>query len=166
VRRLSLILVATLLSSSAFATGKEGLWQITSTYQFGMRYVPPALVALSRAQGLKPPTSGQPFIHHMCMTRYEAENRQPLHFNSYDLDCTNRVVSFRGTRMVLESLCYGPLQGVGRYDIEWRGNDHFDGTYEFKGRFRGDPTRMSSSFSADWQGDNCRGVRTYIPRNG
>ena len=163
MRRLFLILVATLLSSSAFAAGKEGLWQITSTYQFGMRYVPPALVALSRAQGLKPPTSGQPFIHHMCMTRYEAENRQPLHFNSYDLDCTNRVVSFRGTRMVLESLCYGPLQGVGRYDIEWRGNDHFDGTYEFKGRFRGDPTRMSSTFSADWQGDDCRGVRPYNP---
>ena len=154
-----------LLSSPAFATGKEGLWQITTTYQFGMRYVPPALVALSRAQGLKPPVSGQPFTHHMCMTHYEAESRQPPNFNSYDLDCTNRVVSFRGGHMILESLCYGPLEGVGHYDIQWRGNDHFDGTYDFKGRFRGDATRMSSSFSGDWQGDSCRGVRPYIPPN-
>jgi hypothetical protein len=67
--------------------------------------------------------------------------------------------------MVLESLCYGPLEGVGHYDIQWRSNDHFDGTYDFKGRFRGDKTRMSSGFSGDWQDDNCRGVRPYIPPN-
>jgi hypothetical protein len=149
-------------TAPAFAAGKAGLWSVTTTYQFGMRYVPPALVSLSRAQGLKPPVSGQPFTHHMCMTKYEAEGRDPLHLNSRDLDCTNRVVSSRGSRMVVESLCHGPLEGVGRYDIQWRGNGDFDGTYAFKGNFRGDSTRMSSSFSADWQADDCRDVRPYI----
>jgi len=154
-----------LLTVPAFAAGKAGLWQVTTTYQFGMRYVPPALVALSRAQALKPPVSGQPFTHHMCMTAYEAEGRQPPHLNSRDLDCVDRVVSFKGSHMVLETICHGPLEGVGRSQILWRGNDHFDGTYDFKGRFRGDPTRMSSSFSADWQSEDCRGVRPYIPQN-
>ena len=162
---LSLSAAMLLLSSPAFAAGKVGLWTVTSTYQFGMRYVPPALVRLSRAQGLKPPVSGQPFTHHMCMTKYEALGRAPLYLNSHDLDCTNRIVSSRGPRTVLESICYGPLEGVGRYDIQWRGNDHFDGTYQFKGRFRGDATRMSSSFSADWQEDSCRDVRPYIAQS-
>src|SRR5689334_24208471 len=88
-------LTLSLLTAPAFAAVKAGLWTVTTTYQFGMRYVPPALVSLSRAQGLKPPVSGQPFTHHMCMTKYEAEGRDPLHLNSRDLDCTNRVVSSR-----------------------------------------------------------------------
>ena len=162
---LSFLAAMLLLSAPAFAAGKAGLWQVVTTYQFGMRYVPPALVALSRAQGLKPPVSGQPFTHHMCMTHYEAEDRQPLHLNARDFDCANRVVSSRGPRMVLESICHGPLEGVGRYEIQWRGEDHFDGTFEFKGRFRGDATRMNSRFSADWQGEDCRGVRAFTPQN-
>ena len=162
---LSFLAAMLLLPAPAFAAGKAGILQVVNTYQFGMRYVPPALVALSRAQGLKPPVSGQPFTHHMCMTRYEAEDRQPLHLNARDFDCADRVVSSRGPRMVLESICHGPLEGVGRYEIQWRSGDHFDGTFEFKGRFRGDATRMSSSFSADWQGEDCRGVRAFTPQN-
>src|SRR5438045_3797053 len=80
MRRLFLFLFAAmlLLSSPAFAAGKVGLWSVTTTYQFGMRYVPPALVSLARSQGLKPPVSGQPFTHHMCMVEYEAKGRDPL----------------------------------------------------------------------------------------
>jgi len=160
------MLAALLLPSApAFAAGKAGLWVVTSTYRFGMRFVPPALVALSRAQGLKPPVSGQPFTHHMCMTNLEAESRQPLHLNSRDHDCVDRVLSAQGSRMVLESICHGPLEGVGRTEILWRGNAHFEGNYDFKGKFRGNATRMSSSLSADWQGEDCRGVRSYIPQN-
>ena len=153
-----------LFGPQAWAAGKAGLWAVTTTYQFGMPYVPPALMALARQQALKPPVTGQPFTHHMCMTPYEAEGRQPLHLNSRDLDCANRVVSLKGTRMVLESICHGPLEGVGRAQITWRGDLHFEGVYEFKGRFRGDPARMSSSFNADWQGDDCRGVRPFLPQ--
>jgi len=153
-----------LLSPAALAAGKVGLWQVTTTYQFGMPTVPPALAALSRAQSLKPPVSGRPFIHHMCMTTNETEGRQALHLNSRDFDCADRLVSVRGPRMVLESICHGPLEGVGRSRIVWRGNEHFDGNYEFKGRFRGNSTRMSSSFTADWQGADCREVRPFIPQ--
>ncbi len=167
MRRVLCFLFAALMlpSAPAFAAGKAGLWAVTTTYQFRMRFVPPALVALSRAQGLKPPVSGQPFTHHMCMTSYEAEGRQPLHFNNRDYDCVDRVLSARGPRMVLESICHGPMEGVGRTEIQWRGNAHFEGRYDFKGKFRGDASRMSSSFAGDWQGEDCRGVRSYIPQN-
>lgn len=154
-----------LITPQAWAAGKAGLWAVTTTYRFGMPVVPPALMALARQQGLKPPVTGQPFTHHMCMTAYEADGRQPLHLNSRDLDCVNRVVSLKGSRMVLESICHGPLEGVGRAQITWRGDLHFEGQYDFKGRFRGNPTRMSSSFNADWQGDDCRGVRPFIAQN-
>jgi hypothetical protein len=85
-----------------------------------------------------------------------------LHLNNRDLDCVNRTVSQRGTRLVLESICHGPLEGVGRTQIVWSGNQHFEGSYEFKGRFRGNGSRMTSRFSADWSGNDCRGVRPFI----
>jgi len=168
MRRYSYCVFAAMLllfANPVFAAGKAGLWAITTTYQFGMPFVPPALVSLAKAQGLKPPVTGKPFTHHMCMTSYEAEGRQPLHLNSYELDCTNRVVSERGGRVTLEYICHGPLEGVGRSQILWQGNQHFDGSYDFKGKFRGNPAWMKSSFSGDWQGDNCRGVRLFVPQN-
>jgi hypothetical protein len=162
---LSFFAALSLLSAPAFANGKAGLWQVTTTYRFGMRYVPPALVALARAQSLKPPVSGQPFTHHMCMTGYEAESSEAPHLNSRDYDCVTRVTGAKGPRMQTESICHGPLEGVGHAQITWHGTEHFEGAYDFKGKFRGDPTRMSSSFSADWQGADCRGVRPFIPQN-
>jgi hypothetical protein len=64
--------------------------------------------------------------------------------------------------MAIESVCHGPLEGVGIAQLNWRGNQHFDGSYLFKGRFRGEPARMTSSFSAVWSGSDCRGVRPFI----
>jgi hypothetical protein len=154
-----------LLTQGAFAAGTAGLWTVTTIYQFGMRVVPPALVSLARQQGLKPPVTGKPFIHHICMTEYEADGSQPLHLNSRELDCTNRTVSQRRSQMVLESICHGPLEGVSRAQITWRGNTHFEGTSNFKGSFRGDATGMSSSFTADWVGADCQGVRAFVPQN-
>jgi hypothetical protein len=166
-RSLCFIVAALLLPAApAFAAGRAGLWAVTTTWQFGMRFVPPALVSLSRAQGFRPPVSGQPFTHHMCMTSYEVESRQPPHLNSRDYDCVDRLLSFKGPRMVVESICHGPLEGVGRSEILWRGNSRFEGRYDFKGKFRGDTTRLSSSFQADWQGEDCRGVRPYLPQSG
>ena len=67
--------------------------------------------------------------------------------------------------MVTESICHGPLEGVTRGQVTWRDNTHFEGSTEFKGKYRGDPARMSSTFSADWAGDDCRGVRPYVAQN-
>jgi hypothetical protein len=157
--------LAVLLTPQAYAAGKPGLWSLTSIWQFGMPHVPPSLVALAQQQKLKPPVTGQPFIYHICMTPSEADGSQPLHLNSRDLDCTARTVSTRRSVMALESVCHGPLEGVTRSQITWRGDGHFDGASDFKGKFRGDPARMSSAFSADWVGSDCRGVRSFIPQN-
>jgi len=164
MRRLCLVIFAASLvvSQSAWAAGKAGLWTMTTSWQFGMRVVPPAIAALVRQQKLVPPTNGKPFTHYMCMTPAEADGSEPLHFNNRELDCVNRTVSARGSAMVVESVCHGPLEGVGRAQIRWRGNQHFEGSYEFKGSFRGETSRMSSSFSADWSGNDCRGVRPFI----
>lgn len=136
-----------------------------TSWQFSPPVVPGVWVTLARQQKIAPPRNGQPFTHHICMTLYEADGRQPLHFNSHDYDCVNRVVSFRRPLMVMESICHGQVEGVGRYQITWRGNDHFEGTYAFTGKFRGDPARMSSSFTGDWAGADCRGVRIFVPQN-
>jgi hypothetical protein len=165
-RALCLIFPCLLFATQgAFAAAKPGLWTIVTTWQFGTPIVPPAIAALVRQQKLKPPTNGQPFTHYMCMTAREAEGSEPLHLNNRELDCVNRTVSARGSRMTLESVCHGPLEGVGRAQIIWRGGDHFDGNSVFKGRLRGDRAQMSSSFSADWTGADCRGVRPFISFN-
>ena len=113
---LSAFAVLSLLVPEAHAAGKAGLWSVTTIWQFGINKVPPALMALARQQRLKPPVNGQPFIHHICMTPSEAEDRQPLHLNSRELDCANRTVSMRRGVMVTESICHGPVEGVSRDD--------------------------------------------------
>ena len=166
MRRILVAVFAVLaLLTPAHAAGKAGLWSVTTIWQFGMDRVPPALVALARQQGLKPPVNGQPFVHHICMTSYEAEGRQPLHLNSRDLDCSFRTVSMRRGLMVSESICHGPLEGVTRGQVTWRSDTHFEGATDFRGKFRGDPARMSSTFTADWAGEDCRGVRPFVAQN-
>lgn len=164
MRRACLLLFVALLIAphNASAAGKAGLWTITTTWQFGMPIVPPAIAALVRQQKLHPPANGRPFVHYMCMTQSEADGREPLHFNNRDTDCVNRTVSAKGSRMAIENVCHGPLEGVGRAQLVWRGNQHFDGDYLFKGRFRGETAHMTGSFSADWSGSDCRGVRPFI----
>jgi len=65
MRRILLAAFLLLLPFQAQAAGKQGLWTVTTIWQFGMDKVPPAIVALARQQGLKPPVNGQPFIHHI-----------------------------------------------------------------------------------------------------
>jgi hypothetical protein len=165
MRRAVFLIFAALLAmpQGAFAAGRAGLWTVTTVWQFGMPVVPPAIVALVRQQKLVPPTNGRPFTHYMCMTKSEADGSEPLHLNSRDTDCVNRTVSARGSRMAMESICHGPLEGVGRTQLIWRGNQHFDGSYLFKGQFRGETAQMSSSFQADWSGNDCKDVRAFIP---
>jgi Protein of unknown function (DUF3617) len=163
-RAFSITAALLLLASPALAAGKAGLWTVTTSWQFSPPVVPAVLAALARQQGIAPPRNGQPFVHHMCMTPYEAEGRDPLHFNSRDYDCVPRIVSFRRPLMVMETVCHGQVEGVGRSRITWRGDDHFEGSYAFTGKFRGDPARITSSFSADWAGSDCRGVRVFIPQ--
>ena len=155
------ILALLLLSPPAFAAGKPGLWTVITVWQSPQ--LPPALFSLAREQGLKPAVTGKPFVHHICMTPYEADGSEPLHLNSRDLDCVSRTVSTRGAQMLVESVCHGPLEGVTRAKIAWRGDRHFEGSSDFRGKFRGDPARISSSFTADWLGEDCRGVRPFIP---
>ncbi|MFO1249400.1 MAG: DUF3617 family protein [Alphaproteobacteria bacterium] len=141
------------------------MWTVTTIWQFSMNKVPPALVSLARQQGLKPPVNGQPFIHHICMTPYEADGRQSLHLNSFDLDCSYRTVDVRRGVMTTENICHGPVEGVVKGQVTFRGNTHFEGNTDFRGKYRGDPARMRSSFTADWAGEDCRGVRPFIPQN-
>ena len=159
----ALLLLGT-LTSPALAAGRQGLWTMTTTWQFAPPVVPRALVAMSREQGIVPPRNGQPFLHHICMTEYEAQGRDPLHFNNRDFDCESRNVSARRGVTVMDNVCHGQVEGVGRYRITWRGNDHFEGTYSFTGKYRGDPARISSSFTGDWAGGDCRGIRVFVPQ--
>lgn len=162
MRRVLLLMLLLMAPQGAFAAGKAGLWTVTTVWQFGMPTVPPAVAALVRQQKLKPPANGQPFTHYMCMTKSEADGDEAMHLNNRELDCVNRTVSQRAGRMVVESVCHGPLEGVGRAQIVWRDTQHFEGSYDFKGRFRGKTNRMTSQFSADWSGSDCRGVRPFI----
>lgn len=163
-RRLCMIALCSVLASPALAAGRAGLWTVTTTWQFMPPVVPRALVLMSRDQGIAPPRNGQPFVHHICMTDYEARGRDPLHLNNRDYDCEPHIVGARGPRLVMENVCHGQIEGVGRYRIAWRGADHFEGNYAFAGKFRGDPARISSSFSADFAGADCRGVPVFIPQ--
>src|SRR3569833_3635555 len=144
---LYLIAATLLLASPALAAGKAGLWTVTTTWQFSPPFVPSVLAGMARQQGLQSPRNGQPFVHHMCMTPYEADGRQPMHLNNSDFDCVPRVISFRRSLMVMETICHGQVEGVGRSQITWRGGGRGGGAGAGAGGGRGGPARGAAGGS-------------------
>jgi hypothetical protein len=146
------------------AQGRAGLWTITTTLQNSSFQVTPAFSATMLRTGLNLPTSGQTLVTQMCMTDEEVDNAMAPHMNMRDLDCTSRVVGQRGPVVRVEATCHGRREGVGRSQVTWRGNDHFEGTYMFKGRFSGHSAQVSTAFRADWVQADCHGIRAFVPQ--
>lgn len=168
-RWIAAILSATLAAAPATtpamaATGRAGLWNVTTALRASSFTVAPGLAAMLRRTGFNMPMAGQPLASQMCMTPVEVDDDQPPHMNPRDYDCSSRVTGRRGPLMRVESVCHGRREGVARAQIAWRGGDHFDGTYAFRGRISGRPARFDLAFSADWAGPDCRGIRPFIPQ--
>ena len=172
-------LVSNLISSLGFtaivlapaaalaAHGRPGLWTISSTMQMAnMPLMPPEAIAMMKARGMKMPGMGSPMVTQMCMTQEQVNADKMPAMNNHEESCTSKVLSQTSSSVTAETTCHGRMEGVGHMQMSWRGNEHYEGTYSFKGESGGRPQDMTTHYSGDFVKADCGSVKPYGPPPG
>jgi hypothetical protein len=152
-----------LMPAAAFAAhGKVGLWNVTSTMQMSNAPpIPPQALAMMKAHHL--PIPGEPFTTQICMTLEQVNADKPPAMNNRDESCATKVLNASPSLMESEITCHGQMTGTGHLSMSWRGNEHYEGTYNFKGVMGGQPREMSSHYSGDFVKSDCGAVKPMMP---
>jgi hypothetical protein len=165
--KLSALIAASLVlvPAAAFAAhGRPGLWTITSTMQMSNApQIPPEALAMMKARHLPIPNSGQPFTTQMCMTQEQVNADKPPAMSNRDESCDTRVLNQSPGLMEAQITCHGRMDGVGHVKVNWRGTDHYEGTYDFKGTMGGRPQEMSTHYTGDFVKSDCGAVKPFVP---
>jgi len=151
---------------AAFAAhGRAGLWTVTSTMEMkGMPQMPPEAMAMMKARGMAMP--GSPMTMQMCMTQEQVNADKPPSTRNEDVSCDTKVLSSTPTAMHTQITCKGRVNGTGDMQMSWRGTDHYEGTYSFKGESGGRPQDMTTHYSGDFVKADCGSVKPYGPPPG
>jgi hypothetical protein len=174
-RRLVSGLIATsvlLAPAAAWAAhGKAGLWNISTSMEMPnmpqMPQMPPEAMAMMKSRGMSMPgMGGAPTVTQICMTQEEVNADRVPSMNNGEASCTTKVLSQTSSSMTAETTCHGRMEGVGRMQMSWRGNEHYEGTYSFKGMMQGRPHQMTSRYTGDFVKADCGSVKPYMPKMG
>lgn len=164
-RKFSILIAASLalVPAAAFAAhGRVGLWNITSTMQVsGMPQIPPEALEAMKARHM--PIPGEPFTSQMCMTQEQVNADKPPAMNNRDESCDTKVLTQTPALMEAEITCHGRMDGTGHMKVTWRGTDHYDGSYNFKGTMAGRPYGMTTQYAGDFVKPDCGSVKPYMP---
>jgi hypothetical protein len=142
------------------AHGKPGLWTISSTMQMAnMPQMPPEAMAMMKARGMSMPGMGGPIVSQICMTPEQVNGDIPPSMHRDGENCTTKLLSQTATSMKADVTCHGRMEGVGHSEMTWRGNEHYEGTYSFKGTMEGRPQEISTHFTGDFVKADCGAVK-------
>jgi hypothetical protein len=152
-----------LIPAAAMAAhGKAGLWTVTSTMDMkGMPAMPPEAMAMMKERHM--PMPGQPFTTQMCMTQEQVNADKPPAIRNDAVSCDTKVISQSPGAMHTQVTCHGRVNGTGDMQISWRGNEHYEGTYNFKGDASGHPQDMTTHYTGDFVKADCGSVKPYGP---
>jgi hypothetical protein len=157
------LLAATLAVAPAAAVphGKPGLWKITSVMQMSaMPQLPPQVMAMMKKRGM--PMPGQANISQICMTQEDVSGSIGEKLAAqHQVNCTPHILSQTATSATTEVVCHGAMEGTGHSQISWRGDNHYDGSYSFKGNMHGQSNDMSTQYSGDWVKSDCGAVKPF-----
>jgi hypothetical protein len=155
------LIAATIVLAPAAALaahGRPGLWNISSTMEAAnMPQMPPEAMAMMKSRGMKMPGT-QPITSQICMTQEQVNGDKPPMSNR-EQSCTTKLLNQTSTSMTSEVTCHGKMEGVGRAEMSWRGNEHYEGTYSFKGSMEGRPQQISTRYTGDFVKSDCGAVK-------
>ena len=150
------------------AHGRAGLWNISTTMQMAnMPEMPPEAMAMMKSRGMSMPgMGGAPIVTQICMTQDEVNADKPPQMKNNEENCTTKVLNQTSSSMTAETTCHGRMEGVGRMQMSWRGNEHYEGTYSFKGSMQGRPHEMNTRYIGDFVKADCGSVKPYTAKIG
>jgi len=155
-----------LVPAAAWAAhGRPGLWNISTSMEMpNMPQMPPEAMAMMKSRGMSMPgMGGAPIVTQICMTQEQVNGDIPS-MNNREENCTTKVLNQTPSSVTAESTCHGRMEGVGRMQMSWRGNEHYEGTYNFKGTMQGRPQEMTSHYTGDFVKADCGAVKPYTAK--
>ena len=93
------------------------------------------------------------------MTQEQVNGDVPPAMHNSAESCTTKLLSQTATSMKSEVTCHGRMEGVGQAEMSWRGNEHYEGTYSFKGTMEGRPQAISTRYTGDFVKADCGAVK-------
>jgi hypothetical protein len=154
------------VTASAMPHGRPGLWNIITTMKMAaMPQMSPQMMEMMKARGIKMPgMGGEPVVTQMCMTADDVKEGMSAARrmrDQHEVNCTPKVLSETASSVTTEITCHGTMEGVGRSQISWRGDSHYEGDYSFKGTMHGHPNEMGSHYVGDFVKADCGSVKPF-----
>lgn len=153
------------VAAQAMPHGKPGLWTITTDMKMkNMPDIPPEALAMMKQRGMKIPGMGSPMITQICMTPKDVAEGTALGLKAQhdaNIQCTPKLLSETGSSMTSSVTCHGEMEGSGHSEMSWRGDNHYEGNYSFKGVMRGQPNETSTHFIGDFVKADCGSVKPF-----
>ena len=131
-----------------------------------MPQMPPEAMAMMKARGMQ--DAGRAAHHHPDLHDPEQVNadKPPAISNREDVKLRHQGAQPSPTAMHTEITCHGRMEGIGQMQMSWRGNEHYEGTYSFKGSIGGRPQDMTTHYTGDFVKADCGSVKPYGPPAG
>ena len=94
---------------------------------------------MMKARGMKDAGLGQPMTSQICMTPEQVNADKPPAMSNREVKLRHQGAEpDRQLDAARRSPAMAAMEGVGHSEMSWRGNEHYEGTYSFKGT-RGRP---------------------------
>jgi len=153
----SVLTLAVIAAPALAKQGKVGLWNVTSSTEVVLSAADAA--TLKKAGQKSAPTP--PMTLQMCMSQAEVDSAEPPHLDKSATGCTTKTTRQTRAEMTADMICTGNMKGSGSIKINYTGNEHYAGTYNFRGTNFGAPANFTTHFKGDWVKADCGKVKPY-----
>jgi hypothetical protein len=160
IAALSMLALALIAVPAMAKQGKVGLWNVTSSTDVTL---PPQVAAALKKAGQSLPAA-RPMTVQMCMSQAEVDSSEPPHLDSKATGCVTKTTRQTASEMTATMTCNGDMKGSGSIQISYSGNEHYAGSYSFKGTSFGSPANITTRFKGDWVKADCGSVKPYSLR--
>ena len=151
------LLLLTACGPSPVPHGKVGLWNFTTTIHNVNAEIPTAARQSLAVMGMAVPDT-QTHDGAICMSEDQVKQGALPPINPPDSGCTSNVTKKDAKQVTAQMTCTGSMKGDGQLAIAYADDQHYTGTYNFKGTFSGKPFVLVSNFKANWVKADCGAV--------
>ena len=139
-------------------------WKLTTLGLLASIALTPTLAARAQdvgaAAAVAPAAPAKNIFSMFCMTPEQVnDDKLPSMMHEREESCTSKVLNQTASSVTAEATCHGRMEGVGHFQISWRGNEHYEGTYNFNGTMEGRPQNISTRYSGDFVKADCGALK-------
>jgi hypothetical protein len=157
------LLLCSLLSVTAYAQMKPGLWEMKmkSDALKNMPQMPPEQIEQMRKMGVNiPQMQDGAMVTKVCITKQMADSMETPGLEKNEMGCQTKNYKRSGNTYSADIVCNGAdMKGEGKAKGTFNGDQGFSSTYDFKGTMHGQPVSQRHESSGKWLAADCGNVQ-------